>query len=107
MALGTPPIVSSDGAGPELVEDGVSGRVLTPKRPDLWALAGAELLRDPERLREMGERARPAAARFRDDVHAAEMLAVYERAIGLPPGSAAATAKAKAPINPLEAPWLN
>ena len=80
MALGTPPLVSGVGAGPELVEDGVTGRVLPPKRPDLWAQGAHELLRDRETLRRLGERARGAAARFRDDVHAEEMLVIYERA---------------------------
>jgi D-inositol-3-phosphate glycosyltransferase len=110
MALGTPPLVSAAGAGPELVDDGVTGRVLPPKRPDLWAQAADELLRDPDRLELMGERSRPAASRFRDDVHAAEMLAVYEHAL-------AGTASGRSPAPPVvapgpaddrvEAPWLS
>jgi L-malate glycosyltransferase len=80
MALGTPPLVSDGGAGAELVDDRVTGRVLPPKRPDLWAQGAHELLRDRESLRRLGERARAAAARFRDDVHAGEMLVIYERA---------------------------
>jgi glycosyltransferase involved in cell wall biosynthesis len=110
MALGTPPLVSAAGAGPELVDDGVTGRVLAPKRPDLWAHAAAELLRDRDRLELMGERSRPAASRFRDDVHAAGMLAVYERAL-------AGTASGRNPGRPVaspgpaddrvEAPWLS
>jgi glycosyltransferase involved in cell wall biosynthesis len=87
MALGTPPLVSAAGAGPELVDDGVTGRVVPAKRPELWAGAADELLRDPARLRSMGERGRPAASRFRDDVHAAGMHAVYEQALaGAPRG---------------------
>jgi D-inositol-3-phosphate glycosyltransferase len=110
MALGTPPLVSAAGAGPELVDDGVTGRVLPPKRPDLWAQAADELLRDPPRLELMGQRSRPAASRFRDDVHAAGMLAVYERAL-------AGTASGRNPGRPVaspgpaddrvEAPWLS
>ena len=110
MALGTPPLVSAAGAGPELVDDGVTGRVVAPKRPDLWARAAHELLRDPERLQLMGERSRPAATRFRDDVHAAGMLAVYERAVAHtapghrpgPPVAAAGPADDR-----VEAPWLS
>ncbi len=98
MALGTPPLVSAAGAGPELVDDGVTGRVVAPKRPDLWARAAGELLREPARLQLMGERSRPAATRFRDDVHAAEMLAVYEHALagtarGPDPGPRVAAAR--------------
>jgi glycosyltransferase involved in cell wall biosynthesis len=110
MALGTPPLVSAAGAGPELVDDGVTGRVIAPKRPDLWARAADELLRDPQRLQLMGERSRPAASRFRDDVHAAGMLALYERAVartvaGHNPGSpVAATGPADDRVG---TPWLS
>jgi len=110
MALGTPPLVSAAGAGPELVDDGVTGRVVAPNRPDLWAQAADQLLSDPARLRLVGERSRPAASRFSDDVHAAEMLAIYERAL-------AGTAPAHNPGPPLAAarpsddrvktPWLS
>jgi L-malate glycosyltransferase len=108
MALGTPPLVSARGAGPELVEDGVSGRVLAPKRPEAWAVAASELLEDPQALRRLGERGPVAAARFRDDVHAREMLAIYERAAGAPvrgapswtPGAIAAPVEERA-----EEPW--
>jgi glycosyltransferase involved in cell wall biosynthesis len=82
MALGTPALVSADGAGPELVEDGVSGRVLPPGQPERWARAAGELLRDRATLGRLGERARAAAGEYRDDRHAGEMLAVYERVLG-------------------------
>jgi L-malate glycosyltransferase len=84
MALGTPPLVSAVGAGPELVEEGVSGRVLPPRRPELWAAAAQELLADRQALRRLGDRGPAAAARFRDEVQAAEMLAAYERVAALP-----------------------
>jgi glycosyltransferase involved in cell wall biosynthesis len=90
MALGTPPLVSDVGAGPEIVEDGVSGRLLPPRRPELWAAAAAQLLRDRDGLQRLAEGGPPAAARFRDDVHAREMLLVYERAAARPPSPAAA-----------------
>jgi L-malate glycosyltransferase len=80
MALGTPPLVGAVGAGPELVEDGVTGRVLPPGRPETWAAAARELLEDREALRRIGERAPAVAAGFRDDVHAREMLVFYRRA---------------------------
>ena len=44
MAMGTPPLVSEVGGGPELIEEGVSGRLLAPKRPEVWAAAVSELL---------------------------------------------------------------
>jgi glycosyltransferase involved in cell wall biosynthesis len=79
MALGTPPLVCADGAGPELVTDRETGRVLASAQPDLWADAAHELLGDRAALDRLSERAPAAAARFRDEVHAAEMLAIYER----------------------------
>ncbi len=82
MAMRTPLLVSDVGGGPELVEDGVSGRLLPPKRPERWAEAVRELLADPGARQVMGERAREATVRFRDDVHARDMVAVYERVLG-------------------------
>ena len=87
MAMGTPPLVTSVGAGPELVEDGVSGRVLAPRQPGPWATAARELLEDPGALSRMSAAGPPAAARFRDDVHAGEMLSIYARAAGRPHGT--------------------
>jgi glycosyltransferase involved in cell wall biosynthesis len=97
MALGTPPLVSSVGAGPELVEDGVCGRLVPPRRPEAWAAAAGELLEDRQALRRLAERGPAAAARFRDEVHAAEMLAVYERAAARPTPARAAAGQAEAP----------
>jgi glycosyltransferase involved in cell wall biosynthesis len=96
MAMRTPPLVSADGAGPELVEDGAYGRVLPPGRPELWAGAARELLADADARARLGERGRQVAARFGDDRHAGEMLAIYERVsegrgggrAGSPPASA-------------------
>jgi glycosyltransferase involved in cell wall biosynthesis len=90
MALGTPPLVSDVGAGQEIVEDGVSGRLLPPRRPEVWAAAAAELLRNRDALERLARGGPPAAARFSDDVHAREMLTVYERAAAPPPSPAAA-----------------
>jgi glycosyltransferase involved in cell wall biosynthesis len=84
MAMRTPPLVSEVGGGPELVDDRVSGRLLPPKQPGAWARAAAELLDDRRELASIGHRAREAALRFRDDVQAREMLAVYARVLGSP-----------------------
>jgi glycosyltransferase involved in cell wall biosynthesis len=82
MALGTPPLVSSVGAGPELVADGVTGRVLPPRRPDLWGAAVTKLLEQPVARRRLAASGPRAAARFTDAIHAREMLALYEAAAG-------------------------
>jgi hypothetical protein len=68
--------------------------VLPPKRPDLWAWAARDLLRNPDQLADMGARARAATARFSDDVHARDMLSVYEQVLAHPKPDAAAVAAA-------------
>lgn len=98
MAVGTPPLVSVAGAGPELVEDWVTGRLLPPKRPEAWAAAVRELVGDPPRLAAMGRSAREASRRFRDDAQAREMLEVYARALGQAPPESGSVALAPAPI---------
>jgi glycosyltransferase involved in cell wall biosynthesis len=80
MAMGTPVFAGSIGGGAELVEDGVSGRVLAPFQPDAWGAAASELLRDRAALGQLGVRARQAASSFSAQRQADEMLAVYERA---------------------------
>jgi glycosyltransferase involved in cell wall biosynthesis len=94
MAMGTPLLVSSVGGGPELVEDGVTGRVLPPKRPELWASAARGLLHDPKRLDHMGARARAVTANFSDELHARDMLDIYEHVLAHPKPASAAIAAA-------------
>jgi glycosyltransferase involved in cell wall biosynthesis len=96
MALGTPPLVGADGAGPELVQDGVTGCVVASRDPDAWAAAAGALLADPEVIARLSAAGPAAAARFADDVHASEMLAIYRAATSAPRGT---TASVKA------APW--
>lgn len=100
MAMRTPLLVTAVGGGPELVEDGVSGRLLPPKQPELWAAAARELLTDPERLARMGRRAREATERFNDEAHAREMLRVYRRVLaedGQPPAGRQGRAQLRSP----------
>jgi glycosyltransferase involved in cell wall biosynthesis len=84
LAMGTTPLVSAVGAGPELVQDGVTGRVLDPHRPAAWATAARELLEDLPALRRVAERGPSAAARFTDAIHAREMLELYATAASAP-----------------------
>jgi glycosyltransferase involved in cell wall biosynthesis len=99
MAVGTPPLVGEVGAGPELVDDRVSGRTLAPKDPEAWVRAATELLRDRDRLQRMSEAGPPAAARFTDAAHARGMLAVYQGAMAAP------VAAAGRRDDRAEAPW--
>jgi glycosyltransferase involved in cell wall biosynthesis len=53
------PVVSTRVGGvPDMIEPGVHGLLVAPKDPDALGAAIAELLRDPQRRREMGLRAR-------------------------------------------------
>jgi glycosyltransferase involved in cell wall biosynthesis len=81
MAMGTPPLVSAVGGGPELVQDGVTGRLLDPHRPEAWTAAARTLLEDDAARARMGAAGRATAARFREDAHARAILAVYERVL--------------------------
>jgi glycosyltransferase involved in cell wall biosynthesis len=78
MAMSTPLLVSDVGGGPELVEDGVSGRLLAPKRPEVWAQAIRELLADRPSLELLGERAREVTGEFSAEAHVRAMLRAYE-----------------------------
>jgi L-malate glycosyltransferase len=87
MAIGTPPLVSDAGSGPELVQDGVSGRTLPVGSAMAWADAARELLTDRAELARMGARAREGAARFSDAAQTRGVLAVYGRVAGGPAGA--------------------
>jgi glycosyltransferase involved in cell wall biosynthesis len=84
LAMGTPAFVTSSGGAAEAVQDGVAGRVLPARRPELWADALADLLSDPQALARMGDRGREVAARFGHETHVREMVGVLERAAGSP-----------------------
>jgi glycosyltransferase involved in cell wall biosynthesis len=79
LAMGTPAFVASGSGAAELVEDGISGRVLPPRRPERWADAIRELGRDRAILERMASRGPERAAGFRDDVHAREIAGHLER----------------------------
>jgi D-inositol-3-phosphate glycosyltransferase len=54
MACGVPVIGSAVGGLLDTVEDGVTGRLIPPRRSDLLSDAIAELLKDPVRRAAMG-----------------------------------------------------
>ncbi|MDQ6776232.1 MAG: glycosyltransferase family 4 protein [Actinomycetota bacterium] len=61
MAVGTPVVASRVDGLPEVVEDGVTGRLVPPGQPDLLAAAVLEVI---SRRAEMGAAARESARRF-------------------------------------------
>jgi glycosyltransferase involved in cell wall biosynthesis len=74
MACGVPVLAAASGGVPELIEDGVTGRLVP--RLDVAALARAlrEMSADPEGLREMGRAARTRAERLLTWTRSAERL---------------------------------
>jgi rhamnosyl/mannosyltransferase len=80
MASGLPCLTTEVGSGTSwVVQDDVTGRVVPPKDPEAMASAIAELLGDPERLREMGRAARArVAAEFTESRMVDRVMAVYE-----------------------------
>jgi len=65
MATGCACLTTEVGTGTSwVVQDGVTGRVIPPRRPDCLAAVLAELLADPERLRRMGEAGRERVKQF-------------------------------------------
>src|SRR6185312_2705005 len=74
MACGVPVLASASGGVPELIEDGVTGKLVP--RLDTPALARAlrEMAADPARLREMGRAARARAERLLTWSRSAERL---------------------------------
>lgn len=100
LLMGVPVVATSIGGAKEIVEDGISGRIVPPRRPDLLARAIVEILSDRERARRMGaagsERVRE---RFSHQTLAEGHLAFYrevmeERRAGERPRPAARSAAA-------------
>ena len=62
MACGTPVVATNCSALPELIENGVTGRLCPANDTTAFAKAIRELTADPKRLTEMGQRARAKAS---------------------------------------------
>jgi glycosyltransferase involved in cell wall biosynthesis len=73
MAAGTPVVATRVGGLPEVVDDGVTGRLVAPGRPDELADAVVEVL---GRRAEMGAAARERARRFGADAYAERVAAL-------------------------------
>ena len=78
-------VASRVGGVPEVVEDGVSGTLVEPDRPEALAHGITALLDDPTGLVAMGRRARRLAeARFGYDQFLRNHLQWYAEALGMP-----------------------
>ncbi len=80
MGVGRPIVATRVGGVPEMIEDGVHGLLVPPQDPVALSAAIATLLRDPERARLMGERARDRRAEEFDVAVAGDRIgALYAR----------------------------
>ena len=86
MAMELPVVASRIMGIPELVEDGEAGLLVTPGRSDFLADAIAELARDPERRRRMGQAGRrKVLADFDLDASARRMRDLFAELHGQAP----------------------
>jgi glycosyltransferase involved in cell wall biosynthesis len=58
MAAGCPTIYTKRGSGPELIENGITGLLVDPDRPDEITRAILSLLQDPDLAARLGEKGR-------------------------------------------------
>jgi glycosyltransferase involved in cell wall biosynthesis len=80
MAMGKPVVASDIGGAREILQDGVTGRVVAPGDPGALARAILALLDDPESARSMGEKAKAEVReRFSPDHMGRQAVAVYEK----------------------------
>jgi glycosyltransferase involved in cell wall biosynthesis len=88
MAMGVPAVCTAVGGLPEMIEEGVTGRLVPPRDPEALADGIVDVLSDPERARAMGRAARRRLEeRFTLERSAAETGRVIEEALGeLAPG---------------------
>jgi glycosyltransferase involved in cell wall biosynthesis len=77
MALGKPPVVTSVGGLPELVEDGCHGLLVPPADPPALADGIVSILQDAALARRLGQAARRRAADFDIRVNLRRMEEVY------------------------------
>jgi glycosyltransferase involved in cell wall biosynthesis len=83
FARGTPVVAARIGAVAEVVEDGSTGVLFTPGRPDELAEAVTWATTHPRELAAMGERARATfESRYTADRNYQQLLGLYDRAIG-------------------------
>ncbi len=78
MALGVPPIAFAVGGLPELIEDGISGRLIKPGDTSGFSRASAALIRDAGLRGSLSAGAARRARLFTDDLMTERTIAVYE-----------------------------
>jgi glycosyltransferase involved in cell wall biosynthesis len=86
MAAGVPVLASAIGGVPDLIEDGVTGLLCEPQRPETFRTATARFLDDPDFARRMATTAKEAARqRFHPLVVAQKHREIYRQVLGKRP----------------------
>jgi glycosyltransferase involved in cell wall biosynthesis len=79
MAAGVPVVATDVGGVPELLDDGVQGLLVPPRRPDMAAAAVSRILADPELARALGDAGRMRAReRYSLERMVTDTVAVYD-----------------------------
>jgi len=83
MAVGLPVVATCAGAVPEIIEDGVSGILVPPRDSNALAEAVTSLLRDSQRVLDIGKAARRRVEElFTVQQYVAGVEQVYQRVLG-------------------------
>jgi D-inositol-3-phosphate glycosyltransferase len=94
MACGVPVLASAVGGHLDTVIDGVTGRLVPPRRPDLTGTALKEILADPVQLDAFGVAgADRARSRYSWERVAADIVRLYNRVLGIRPAEPEAEAE--------------
>jgi glycosyltransferase involved in cell wall biosynthesis len=84
MACGVPVLASAVGGHLDTIVDGVTGRLVPPRRPDLTGAALKEVVGDPVQREAFGVAgADRARSRYAWPRVAADMIRLYEDVLGL------------------------
>jgi glycosyltransferase involved in cell wall biosynthesis len=81
MSLGVPPIAFAVGGLPEVIEDGVSGRLVSPGDVDAFAAAAADLITDEALRAALSSGARKRAGQFDSAAMIEQTAEVYNSVI--------------------------
>jgi glycosyltransferase involved in cell wall biosynthesis len=79
MASGTPLVATAVGGLPEMIDDGRTGLLVPPRRPEALAGALIALLVDPARRARIAEAAATQVERYRIEAVVAQISDLYER----------------------------
>jgi glycosyltransferase involved in cell wall biosynthesis len=82
MAARRPVVASNVGGIPDIVQEGITGRLVRPNHPEEFAAAISELLANPEAMSAMGAAGRVRVENhFSDEAQLPSIMKIYERVL--------------------------